>query len=97
MFTIFNEDENEYQLVEEPDPLLTYTYADYIQWKFKERVELIRGHIFKMSPGPNLKHQQVAGRLFYEFYNHLMGKPCQVFVAPFDVRLPVKNKNKHIG
>ncbi len=27
-----------------------YTYADYITWKFKERVELIKGRILQMSP-----------------------------------------------
>ena len=94
MMTVYNEKENEYQLVEEPDPSVSYTYADYLQWKFEERVELIKGQIFKMSPAPNLKHQQISGRLFYEIYNYLKGKNCQVFVAPFDVRLPVRNKKK---
>ena len=26
-----------------------YTYADYLLWQLKERVELLRGRIFKMS------------------------------------------------
>jgi len=52
MFTIYNEKEHKFQLVEEPDPSLSYTYADYLQWKFEEQVELIRGKIFKMSPAP---------------------------------------------
>ncbi|HYO20804.1 MAG TPA: Uma2 family endonuclease [Flavisolibacter sp.] len=94
MFTVYNEEEDNYILVEEPDPSLTYTYADYLQWKFEERVELIKGKIFKMSPAPNLKHQQVSMRLSNDIYNFLKGKTCQVFVAPFDVRLPVKNKKK---
>jgi Uma2 family endonuclease len=94
MFTIYNEEEDQYISVEEPDPSLTYTYADYLQWKFEERVELIRGKIFKMSPAPNLKHQQVSGRMFNTIYNYLNGKTCQVFVAPFDVRLPIRNKKK---
>ena len=29
-----------------------YTYADYLLWKFEERLELIKGKIFKMSPAP---------------------------------------------
>jgi Uma2 family endonuclease len=29
-----------------------------------------------------------------EIYNFLKGQPCQVFVAPFDVRLPVKSQKK---
>ena len=28
----------------------TYTFADYLLWRFKERVELIKGKILKMSP-----------------------------------------------
>ena len=27
-----------------------YTYADYLNWWFDERVELIKGFILKMSP-----------------------------------------------
>jgi len=94
MFTVYNEVENKYQLVEEPDPSLRYTYADYLQWKFEERVELFRGRIFKMSPAPNSKHQQVSLALSTELYSFFKGKPCKVFAAPFDVRLPVKNKKK---
>lgn len=93
MFTIFNEDEERYQLVEEPDPSLSYTYADYIEWKFKERLELLRGKIFKMGT-PNTLHQVIGGKLYNELYNYLRGKECQVFIAPFDVRLPVKNRKK---
>ena len=52
MFTTYNDEENKFQIVEEPDPLLSYTYADYLEWKFEERVELIKGRIFKMSPAP---------------------------------------------
>ena len=94
MYTVFNDETEQYQLVEEPDPSLTYTYADYLQWNFEERLELIKGRIFKMSPGPNLKHQQVSGVISGEIYGFLKGKPCKSFSAPFDVRLPVKNKKK---
>lgn len=95
MFTIFDEEELKYQAVEEPDPSLSYTYADYLQWKYKERVELIRGRIFKMSPAPNPKHQQVSIRCSVALYNFVKGTVCQVYPAPFDVRLPYKNKNTH--
>ncbi len=47
MFTTYNDEENKFQIVEEPDPLLSYTYADYLEWKFEERVELIKGRILK--------------------------------------------------
>ncbi|MDQ3682369.1 MAG: Uma2 family endonuclease [Bacteroidota bacterium] len=94
MFTIYNEEENKFQLVEEPDPSLSYTYADYLQWKFEERVELIKGRIFKMSPAPNPKHQQVSIKLSSRIFNLLEGKNCQVYAAPFDIRLPVKNRKR---
>jgi Uma2 family endonuclease len=94
MLTIYNETEDREQLVEEPDPSLTYTYADYLQWKFKERLELIKGHIFKMSPAPAPRHQIISGIISGELYLFLKKKKCKAFSAPFDVRLPVKNKKK---
>ena len=94
MFTIYNEEENKFQLVEEPDPSLSYTHADYLQWKFEECVELIKGRIFKMSPAPNPKHQQVSIKLSSRIFNLLEGKNCQVYAAPFDIRLPVKNRKR---
>jgi Uma2 family endonuclease len=66
-----------------------YTYADYLTWQFKERVELIRGWVMRMSPAPNVQHQRISGFLFNQLYNALSGGACQVFSAPFDVRLPL--------
>ena len=94
MFTVFSEEESTYIQVEEPDHSLTYTYADYLQWKYEERLELIRGKIYKMSPGPASMHHQVSMKLSAELYLFLKGKQCQVYAAPFDVRLPVKNRKK---
>ena len=71
-----------------------YTYADYMTWRFKERVELIKGRIFKMSPAPNLNHQRISGEIFFEVKSFLKGKSCQVFHAPFDVRLPIPSKKR---
>ena len=65
-----------------------YTYADYLRWRFEERIELIRGRIFKMSPAPRTYHQKVSANLFGEIWTHFKSDPCQVFSAPFDVRLP---------
>ncbi len=69
-----------------------YSYADYYSWKFEERVELIKGKIFPMSPAPNRFHQFIAGKLFLKIGNFLDKSPCQVYFAPFDVRLPIKGK-----
>lgn len=74
-----------------------YTYADYFQWRFEERVELIKGRIFKMSPAPNVRHQRICGEVYGQLWSFLKGKKCEVFVAPFDVRLPRKtNDDKEI-
>jgi hypothetical protein len=45
------------------DPDKTYTYADYLTWQLKERVELIRGKLFPMSPAPNTHHQRIFREL----------------------------------
>jgi hypothetical protein len=46
----------------------TYTYADYIMWKFQERVELFKGKIMRMSPAPNVAHQKISANIFNNFY-----------------------------
>lgn len=71
-----------------------YSYADYFRWKFRERVELFRGFIHRMSPAPSPRHQIVFGKLFLQYGNFFLNKPCQVFAAPFDVRLPDSKKQK---
>jgi Uma2 family endonuclease len=65
-----------------------FTYRDYLAWPDDERWEIINGEAFAMTPGPNLEHQRYLIRLATRFHQFLEGKPCEVFVAPFDVRLP---------
>ena len=72
----------------------TYTYADYLLWQFSERVELIKGKIFEMSPAPNLRHQTYLGNLYVILRSFLQKNKCKIFVAPFDVRLSKKRKDK---
>lgn len=74
-----------------------YTYADYLTWQVRERLELIKGRLFKMSPAPLRYHQELSGALFGEFRNYLKGKPCKVFHAPFDVRLPKSQEQQKDG
>ena len=66
----------------------TYSYADYLKWEFDERLELIKGNIFTMSPGPATLHQRVSMRISVKLCSFLQDKACEVFAAPFDVRLP---------
>jgi Uma2 family endonuclease len=67
-----------------------YTYADYLQWSFKERVELIKGKVLKMSPAPNPRHQVLSMEISGRMWDFLKGKECRVYPAPFDVRLSHK-------
>jgi Uma2 family endonuclease len=69
----------------------TYSYADYLLWQFEERVELIKGKIMAMT-APNLKHQRYSGRLSLFIANYLYKKPCELFIAPFDVKLYDRRK-----
>lgn len=74
-------------------PKQKYTYADYLTWPDDERWELIEGEAFDMTPAPNTSHQAVLVELSRQLANFFLGKPCNVFVAPFDVRLPKKNES----
>lgn len=69
-----------------------YSYKDYLSWDEGERIELIDGEIYNMSPAPSRRHQQVLRELSTAFSVYLQGKECEVFFAPFDVRLLAENK-----
>jgi Uma2 family endonuclease len=70
-----------------------YTYADYLTWRFEDRVELIRGWISMMSPAPLVSHQRISIRLSFLIEGYLIDKKCELFAAPFDVRLTNKRKS----
>lgn len=65
----------------------SYTYEDYLLWQFSERLEIIKGKIFKMSPAPSSLHQRTSMNLTRELDKYFYGLNCEIFVAPFDVRL----------
>lgn len=69
----------------------SYTYADYLTWRFDEMVEIIKGKIFKMSPGPNTFHQTVSMNISLLIGASLKGTNCKPFAAPTDVRLITKS------
>ena len=90
--------EEEPTIVEEPFmPLPTlnwdlskrYTYADYLTWIDNVRRELIDGFIHLMS-APIRIHARITSRLNYviEKYIEENRGQCQVYHAPFDVRIP---------
>ncbi|QPH39668.1 Uma2 family endonuclease [Pedobacter endophyticus] len=74
------------------DASLTYSYSNYLNWLFDDRVELIKGKVFKMCPAPSRVHQKISIALLKHFINFLDGKPCEVYAAPFDVRFPKESK-----
>jgi hypothetical protein len=47
-----------------------------------------------MSPAPSRKHQTTSQNLNFKIYSHFNTKRCSVFVAPFDVRLPIASAKK---
>lgn len=65
-----------------------FTYRDYLTWPIEERWEIINGTPFNITPAPSVNHQRISRELNAVFYNYFKGKPCEVFAAPFDVRLP---------
>ena len=72
-----------------------YTYADYLTWQFQERVELIKGKIFKMSPAPLNIHQAVSSNLHRDMSIFFKSNACAIRHAPFDVRLIKKTKKNN--
>ncbi|MHB8893981.1 MAG: Uma2 family endonuclease [Candidatus Geothermincolia bacterium] len=70
-----------------------YTYADYLQWSNDERWELINGVAYNITPAPSINHQRISRELLVTFATFLKGKKCEVFDAPFDVRLPAPGES----
>jgi len=65
-----------------------FSYGDYRRWPDDERWELIDGRPFNMSPAPTRGHQQLVLEIGRQLANQLDNAECEVYVAPFDVRLP---------
>ena len=66
-----------------------YTYADYKNSPEGERIEIINGHVYDMSPAPSRIHQGIIMELAAEIRNYIKSNnsPCKVYPAPFDVLL----------
>ena len=74
-----------------PQPALKtghFRYGDYRRWPADERWELIDGEAWAMAPAPTRPHQQMVVELTSQIHAFLRGRPCEVYAAPFDVRLP---------
>jgi Uma2 family endonuclease len=70
-----------------------HTYADYLEWSRDYGDEIIDGVAYvREPPSPSLTHQELVFALSYEIGRVLEGRPCRVYVAPLDVRLPKSNE-----
>lgn len=70
-----------------------YSYADYLVWKIKERVELLKGKILEMSV-PSPIHQEISGNLQGALFVFLKNSKCKLYTASFDVRFPQKGESQ---
>lgn len=89
------EEENN-NLVKEPyTEYGRYTYADYLTWEIDHMVELIKGKVFRQAAAaPRRIHQELVLKIGSQLSGLLKGNKCKAYIAPFDVRLPVKSR-KH--
>jgi len=78
--------------LEDLDLTKQYSYADYLTWKFSERIELLKGYIRQMA-APGSKHQRIAFQLVKSYGIFFDKQPCRVYFAPFDVRLYNRKKS----
>ena len=66
-----------------------YTYRKYCdELDDGNRYEIIDGVPYLMAV-PFRQHQRILGRFHARLHNFLEGKPCEVFLSPFDVRLAI--------
>lgn len=70
-----------------------YTYEDILNWPEDELVELIDGRVYMWST-PTRRHETISRRLYLKLGNYLEGKTCEVYDAPFGVRLFEKKGDK---
>lgn len=78
------------------DPIKTYTYKDYILYDENERIEIIEGKIYNMSPAPSRIHQKLITEILFKIRSYIEANngECEVYPSPFDVIL--KNDNETI-
>lgn len=69
-----------------------YTYADILSWEEEVHAEIINGDLYMMS-SPTRIHQKILSELNRQIANFLLDKPCEIYPAPFEVRLFEKNED----
>ncbi len=69
-----------------------HTYGEYLTWAGPQRFELIDGAAYAMAPAPARIHQKFVLELARQIADTLEDAAYEVYVAPFDVRLPKGNE-----
>ncbi|MCP4157447.1 MAG: Uma2 family endonuclease [bacterium] len=72
-----------------------FFYGDYLSWDDEQRWEIIDGNAYNMSPTPLRIHQKISTELIRQLANQLLSKTCEVYAAPFDVRLPLQDEKEN--
>ena len=87
-------EETEEKITKLEEPAVAYgkqlfSYADYLTWSEDEMKEIINGIVYTFS-APFRKHVAVTGAFFGRAWNYIKQKKgkCEIYTAPFDVRLP---------
>ena len=70
-----------------------HSFADFLVWPEAEKAEIIDGEAVMMAP-PSRIHQKISGELFRQLANYLDGKVCEIYAAPFAVRLFEKDGDR---
>ncbi|HAY26308.1 MAG TPA: hypothetical protein DCY47_02065, partial [Candidatus Accumulibacter sp.] len=73
-----------------------HTYEEYLAWPEEARYELIDGFAYAMGPAPLRQHQRIVLEMARQIAAAVDGGPCEVNVAPFDVRLPRANEGDEL-
>ena len=68
------------------------SYTEYLTWPDEPRYEIIDG-IPYMQAAPSRQYQRIVTQLTGELYTFFKGKTCEVYTAPFDVRLSSAEDN----
>ena len=72
-----------------------YTYQRYCEeLDDGNRYEIIDGVPYMMA-APTRRHQVILGEIYFRFRIHLQGKPCDVYISPFDVRLAIYGESRN--
>lgn len=72
---------------------IQHTYGEYLTWSDEQRYELIEGVAYAMTPSPSRTHQRIVGELFRQIADALEEGPCEVNIAPLDVRFPADGES----